>query len=95
MLCLLMLLGSYNFYQYGLIGINDYVNRWNANQNIIKREVSRGNLDVFINPMPVDNKFCATYMLDDIKPQKENNNWLNVGVAKYFGLHTIQSIEIR
>ena len=40
LLCLLMLLGSYNFYQYGLIGINDYVNRWNANQNIIKREVS-------------------------------------------------------
>ena len=94
-LCILMLLGSYNFYQYGRMGIIDYANRWNANQNIIKREIAKGNLDVFINPMPVDNKFCATFMLDDIKPQRENKNWLNTGVAKYFGLHTIQSIEVR
>ena len=95
LLCILMLLGSYNFYQYGRDGIKDYANRWNYNQNIIMREKNKGNLDVFINPMPVNNKFCATYKLDDIKPQRENKHWLNNGVAKYFGLHTIQSVEVR
>ena len=94
-LSVLMLIGSYNIYQYAADGIYNYSVRWNTNQNIIRREKNNGNLDVYINPMPVDNKFCATYQLEDIKPERENKHWLNRGIARYFGLHTIQSVEIR
>lgn len=94
MLLILMVLGSYGFYKQARDGINDYAARWDYNQRIIYAEKEKGNLDVFINPITPKNKFCATYGLDDIKPQKANRHWLNSGVAKYFELHTIQSVSV-
>ena len=61
---------------------------------IIAEEKAKGNLDVYVNPITPLNKFCATYGLDDIKPHDENQNWLNKGIAQYYGLHTIQSIHV-
>lgn len=93
-LLVLMILGSYGFYKQAREGIHDYAAKWNYNQKIIQTEKAKGNLDVFINPITPQNKFCATYGLDDIKPKKENKHWLNSGVARYFGLHTIQSVYV-
>lgn len=90
-----LILGSYNFYSYAKDSISDYNNRWNENIRIIQLEKERGNYDVTVNPIAPSNRFCAAYMLDDIKPASNNNHWLNIGVAKYYGLHTIQSIKIK
>lgn len=91
---ILLLLGSYNFYSYAKMGIIDYNNCWNENIRIIQQEKEDGNLDVTVNPITPKNRFCASYMLDDIKPASNNSHWLNKGVAKYYGLHTIQSAKI-
>ena len=58
-------------------------------------EKEKGNLDVYVNSITPKNKFCATYGLDDIKPKEENQHWLNKGVARAFGLRTIQSVHIK
>lgn len=92
-MCILFL-GCITFYSDAKNGINDYAAQWNDNQKIIKIEKDKGNLDVYVNPIFPKNKFCATYGLDDIKPKNQNKHWLNTGVAKYFGLRTIQSVRV-
>lgn len=87
-------LGMHIFYATARNGINDYANAWNQNLEIIKVEKEKGNLDVYVNPITPKNKFCATYGLDDIKPKENNQHWLNQGVARAFGLHTIQSVHV-
>lgn len=89
-----LLLGSLGFYQQARAGIKEYADRWHENVQIIQQEKDHGNMDVFINPVPPKNKFCATYGLDDIKPQDENKHWLNTGVAKFYGIHTIQTVKV-
>lgn len=91
-ICLVM--GMHAFYSDARTGIIAYANAWNHNQEIIRLEKERGNLDVFVNPITPQNKFCATYGLDDIKPKEDNQHWLNSGVARAFGLHTIQSVHV-
>lgn len=92
LICLVM--GMYTFYSNARTGINAYANAWNQNLEIIRLEKERGNLDVFVNPITPQNKFCATYGLDDIQPKENNQHWLNRGVARAFGLHTIQSVHV-
>ena len=94
LITLCLLLSSISFYHMAEDGINDYAARWNENLEIIAEEKAKGNLDVYVNPITPLNKFCATYGLDDIKPHDENQNWLNKGIAQYYGLHTIQSIHV-
>lgn len=89
-----LLLASVSIYHTAKDGINDYAMRWNENLKIIEMEKAKGNLDVYVNPITPLNKFCATYQLDDIKPHAQNQHWLNKGVAKHYGLHTIQSFHI-
>ena len=87
-------LGMHIFYVTARDGINDYANAWNQNLEIIRTEKENGNLDIYVNPITPKNKFCATYGLDDIKPKENNQHWLNTGVARAFGLHTIQSVHV-
>lgn len=94
MVTLLLVFGSINFYSDARDGIKDYAARWNDNQKIVQLEKEKGNLDIYVNPIFPKNKFCATYGLDDIKPKNQNKHWLNTGVAKYFGLRTIQSVSV-
>lgn len=89
-----LLLASVSIYHTAKDGINDYAMRWNENLKIIEMEKTKGNLDVYVNPITPLNKFCATYKLDDIKPHEQNKHWLNKGVARHYGLHTIQSFHI-
>lgn len=93
-LTVFLFLGSVGFYTQGRDGIKDYAVRWNNNIHIIQSEKQKGDQDIFVNLMPPKNKFCATYGLDDIKPKRENQHWLNKGIAKYFDINTIQSIEV-
>lgn len=74
--------------------ISDYGHQWAENVRIIETEKSRGNLDVVVNPMHPQSRFCAAYGLDDIKPAAEIHHWLNQGLAGYYHLHSIQSVRI-
>ena len=94
MLTLILVMSSVAFYSTALEGINDYDRRWKQNLEIIQVEKENGNLDVYVNPIAPKNKFCAAYGLDDIKPKKENQYWLNKGVAHAYGLKSIQSIRV-
>lgn len=94
LITVLLILGSYQFSSYAKSAIVDYNNRWNENVRIIQMEKSRGNLDIIVNPITPKNRFCAAYLLDDIKPASNNKHWLNTGVARYYGLNSIQSIKL-
>lgn len=89
-----IIISSLFFYKEAKNGIVDFNNRWNENLAIIQQEKQAGNLDIYVNPIFPRNRFCAAYGLDDFKPEKDNNHWLNRGAAKYFGVHTIQSIKV-
>lgn len=89
-----LLLGTMSFYSTARNGILDYNWRWEQNLKIIQIEKAKGNLDVYVNPIVPKSKFCATYGLEDIKPEGNNKHWLNQGVARAFGLHTIQSVKV-
>ena len=93
-LLIILLIGMQGFYSEARVAIRDYGIAWNQNLEIIKAEKAKGNLDVYVNPITAKNKFCATYGLDDIQPQEKNQHWLNKGVAKAYGLNTIQSIHV-
>ena len=84
----------YHFYSDAKSAIIDYNEQWNRNVQIIQVEKEKGNMDVTVNPITPKNRFCAAYLLSDIQPRQKNDNWLNKGIAKYFGLHTIQSARI-
>lgn len=86
-------LSMHIFYVTARNGINDYAHAWNQNLEIIRTEKEKGNLDVYVNQIAPKNKFCATYGLEDIQPKENNQHWLNKGVARAFGLHTIQSVH--
>ena len=89
-----LILSSVFVYHTAKAGIKDYDMRWNENLKIIEEEKAKGNLDVYVNPITPLNKFCATYGLDDIKPHDQNQHWLNKGIAKHYGLHTIQTVHL-
>lgn len=92
-LAAVLVLGTMSFYNIARDGIDDYGRRWNENLKIIETEKAKGNMDIYVNPIAPKNKFCATYGLDDIKPKENNRHWLNRGVARAFGLNSIQSIK--
>ena len=94
LISIFLMLGCFNFYRDAKNGCIDFSNRWNENLAIIQQEKQAGNLDIYVNPIFPRNRFCAAYGLDDFKPEKDNNHWLNRGAAKYFGVHTIQSIKV-
>lgn len=92
---ILLIFGIGGFYSTAKNGILDFQKRWDANIQIIHYEKEKGNLDVVVNPITPLNRFCANFGLDDIKPKEKNQHWLNKSVATYYGLHSIQSAEIK
>jgi hypothetical protein len=91
----MLILGTYNFYSDAKQGLVDFNDRWNENIQIIETSKARGDLDVVVNPIFPQNRFCAAYLLDDIQPASKHTHWLNRGVANYYKLNTIQSVYIK
>lgn len=75
----------------------DYNRQVAVNEQIIQTAISRGEKDIYVNPVQVMNRYSAAHGLEDLKPKSQNDFWLNKGMAAYYKVRTIQTngIEVK
>ncbi len=86
-----LLVGTVNLYLGAKPALIQYNKQWQKNVQIVEEAKQKGEKNVTVNANTPRSKFCAAYELEDIAPRGNNTMWLNVGVAQYFGVDTIQS----
>lgn len=78
-------------FSYGT-AVTDLARTWRASEmrsDFIEEQKAAGNLNVIVSQITPKTSYNPLYGLEDIQP--DPNHWVNIAVAKYFGLETIAS----